>query len=88
MTDGDTLQAICAGIERRIRISSVDAPERDQDYGPESNRLSLLPAPASAARIRPLSQKIEKPFGSRVANWNKPQIMVVRSPPPSKRSIS
>jgi endonuclease YncB( thermonuclease family) len=34
--DGDTLTALCAGQERRIRLSSVDAPERQQSYGEHS----------------------------------------------------
>jgi endonuclease YncB( thermonuclease family) len=38
--DGDTLTASCYGAERRIRLSSVDAPERKQSYGEASQEMT------------------------------------------------
>jgi endonuclease YncB( thermonuclease family) len=40
VSDGDTLMALCAGIEYRVRISSVDAPESKQPYGPDAKRFT------------------------------------------------
>lgn len=36
VADGDTITVQMNGRTMRIRLSSVDAPERDQPYGPES----------------------------------------------------
>jgi endonuclease YncB( thermonuclease family) len=38
VSDGDTLPATCSEITRTIRISSIDAPELGQPYGPEAKQ--------------------------------------------------
>jgi endonuclease YncB( thermonuclease family) len=34
--DGDTFSAYCDGVPTRIRVSSIDAPERRQSYGADA----------------------------------------------------
>jgi endonuclease YncB( thermonuclease family) len=36
VSDGDTIQANCAGMTRTIRVSSIDSPEAGQSYGAEA----------------------------------------------------
>ena len=38
VSDGDTMRATCGAITRTIRLSSVDAPELRQPYGPEAKQ--------------------------------------------------
>lgn len=36
--DGDTVTVLAAGVERRVRLVGIDAPERGQPYGSASRR--------------------------------------------------
>ena len=38
VSDGDTLTAVIGGRQTTLRLLYIDAPERDQRFGPESTR--------------------------------------------------
>jgi endonuclease YncB( thermonuclease family) len=38
ITDGDTVTVLTGGIERKIRLAGIDAPERNQDFGQKSKQ--------------------------------------------------
>lgn len=33
VTDGDTVKVLCDGLETKVRLDQIDAPERNQPYG-------------------------------------------------------
>lgn len=36
VTDGDTVKVLCDGIETKVRLDQIDAPERNQAFGAKS----------------------------------------------------
>lgn len=36
VTDGDTVKVLCDGVETKVRLDQIDAPERNQAFGTKS----------------------------------------------------
>jgi len=39
VTDGDTIKVLCEGVETKVRLNQIDAPERNQAFGNKSKEV-------------------------------------------------
>lgn len=39
VTDGDTVKVLCEGIETKVRLDQIDAPERNQPFGSKAKEV-------------------------------------------------
>ena len=74
VVDGDTLHVNVEGVDFKVRLWGIDAPEHDQQEGPESTRqLSLLTPPNSQVTVYPLTMdrygRVIGNVGTRGSDW-------------------
>ena len=57
VTDGDSITVVTEGVQYKIRLTGIDAPERHQAYGLQSKQ-SLLSRLMSPAQIAQAQQRV------------------------------
>ena len=68
IVDGDTLDVDLNGTSRRVRLVLVDAPERDERFGPTATKqLSALCQPGTPAFVWPDTRQPKDEYGRTLA---------------------